>query len=221
MSPFYRSRRGSTAFGILLIVILFVLAGQNTVSDIFARFLIDLRPSCENARSVVSRESHQSLIARAAAQRRSPFRVELEIGNYPTTPEGTLDVRIILTNTSMGTAPFLLSGGVAVNNPSIDGFGLLTTNTLVAAPAQVNAPLPESNIRLLVPLQTCVQLLRLSVGDLQTFGINPGGVLRAYYRNGSTGSIQTSAPGTYADHGLWTGVVESAAEAIPVAASAN
>ncbi|GIK29171.1 MAG: hypothetical protein J5J04_15520 [Anaerolineae bacterium] len=221
MNQFYRSRRGSTAFGVLLIVVLFVLAGQNTFSDLFANFLVDLRPSCENARGVTAREAHQSLIARAVSQRRSPFRVELEIGAYPTTPEEALVVRIILTNTSMGTIPFLLSGGVAVNNPAIDGFGLLTTTAQVTAPASTNAPIPESNIRLLVPLQTCVQYLTLSVSDLQTFGINPGSVLRAYYRNGATGLIQTSNPGIFADHGLWTGVVESASEAVPITSSAN
>lgn len=59
MNQFYRSRRGSTAFGVLLIVVLFVLAGQNTFSDLFANFLVDLRPSCENARGVTAREAHQ------------------------------------------------------------------------------------------------------------------------------------------------------------------
>lgn len=220
MSRFYRNRRSSTTFAALLLLLLVVLAGQNTFTGFISR-LFQARPACSAMRQAVDRDTHQSLIARAAAQRAAPFRVEVSLGSYPTTTDGTLDLVLIFTNITVGTVPFVYSGGVPINNPVPDGFGVVVGSQALPAVTPANTFLPDSNVRLLVPLQSCVEILRFSVSQLQQFGIQPGSVVRAYYRNSSPGQVTTTANSIYSNHGLWVGVAESRSQVVPIQASAQ
>jgi hypothetical protein len=224
MSRFYQNRRSSTLFAALLLLLLVILAGQNTFSGFFSNVFsqyFNVRPACAAMRTAVDRDQHQSLIARAAAQRGLPLRVDLVASSYPTTADGVLRLTIVLTNTTVGTVPFVYSGGVPLNNPVPDGFGIVVGNQPLPPASQTTGFLPDSNIRLLVPLQSCIEIVDLTVGQLQQFGIQPGSVMRAYYRNGNVGQVQPSPGAVYSDHGLWVGVAESRSQVIPLQAVAQ
>ncbi|MBK8134411.1 MAG: hypothetical protein KA401_05035 [Anaerolineae bacterium] len=218
MSRLYRNRRSSTTFAALLLLLLVILAGQNTFTGFISR-LFQARPSCSAMRQAVDRDKHQSLIARAAAQRGSPVRVEVSLGSYPVTAEGTLDVTLIFTNTTIGTVPFVYSGGIPINNPVPDGFGVVVGSQALPTVSAANGFLPDSNVRLLVPLQSCVEIIRFNVSQLQQFGIQPGSVVRAYYRNSNLGPVQSAGDSVYSDHGLWIGVAESRSQVVPIQAT--
>jgi hypothetical protein len=219
MYRFYRGHRNSTIFAALLLLLLVVLAGQNTFSgffsNVFSRYF-NVRPACILMRSAYDRDDHQSLIARAASQRAQPLQVDLLVGPYPTTPDGLLTLTIVLTNTTIGTVPFVYSGGVPFNNPVPDGFGIVTGTQPLPPVSSTTGFLPESNIRLLVPLQSCVEVVNLTVAQLQQFGISAGTIVRAYYRNSNAGALQSDASAIYPDHGLWVGMAISRDQAIPV-----
>jgi hypothetical protein len=117
--------------------------------------------------------------------------------------------------------PFVYSGGVPFNNPVPDGFGIVSGNSPLPPVTPGTGFLPDSNIRLLVPLQSCIEIVDLSIGQLQQFGISPGGVLRAYYRNSNVGQVQQSPGSIYPDHGLWVGMVESRSQVVPISAAAQ
>jgi hypothetical protein len=54
------------------------------------------------------------------------------------------------------------------------------------------------------------------VQQLQSNGIQPGTILRGYYRNSNVGQVQVTAGAVFADHGMWTGLAESRPVAITV-----
>ncbi len=224
MSRFYQNRRSSTVFAALLLLLLVVLAGQNTFTGFFSTVFsqyFNVRPLCSATRQADNRDEHQSLIARAAAQRGAPIRVDLAIGPYPTTAGNLLRLTIVLTNETVGTVPFVYSGGVPFNNTVPDGFGIVSGSSPLPPVTPGTGFLPDSNIRLLVPLQSCIEIVDLSVGQLQQFGISPGGILRAYYRNSNVGQVQQSPGSVYPDHGLWVGMVESRQQVVPISAAAQ
>lgn len=219
MSRFYQNRRSSTVFAALLLLLLVVLAGQNTFTGFFSTVFsqyFNVRPLCSAIRQADNRDEHQSLIARAAAQRGTPLRIDLLVGGYPTTAGSLLRLTIVLTNETVGTVPFAYSGGVPFNNPVPDGFGIVSGNNPLPPVGLGTGFLPDSNIRLLVPLQSCIEIVDLTVGQLQQFGVAPGGVLRAYYRNSNIGQLQPSAGSIYPDHGLWVGMIESRSQVVPI-----
>src|SRR5690606_15065004 len=105
----------STVFAALLLLLLIVLAGQNTFTGFFSTVFsqyFNVRPLCSATRIADNRDEHQSLIARAAAQRGAPLRIDLAVGAYPTTAGSLFRLTIVLTNQTVGTVPFANSGGV-------------------------------------------------------------------------------------------------------------
>lgn len=202
-------------FAALTLLLLVVLAGQNTFTG-FLSTLFQSRPACSRMRQASDRGDHQSLIGRAAAQRAAPVRVDLAISDYPTTQDGTLTLTIIFTNVTVGTVPFIYSGGIPFNNTTPDGFGIVTGTAPLPPPGSNVTFVPESNVRLLVPLQSCVEIISLNVSQLQQFGIQPGTPIRAYYRNSNVGAILPGTGTVYSDMGLWVGSTESRSQSVPV-----
>lgn len=212
-----RGRRNSAMFAALLLLLLVMLAGQNSFTGLFS-YLLEVRPYCASMRQAVDRNQHQSLIARAAASRGVPFRVDLVVGAYPTTADGTLDLTVTFTNATVGTVPFLFSGGIPVNNTAVDGFGIIIANTAITPAGSTISFVPDSNVRLLVPLQGCIQTVQLTQQQLQAMNIQRGTVLQAYYRNSNIGQLTNTAGGVFGDHGMWTGVVVSRSQVVSTVA---
>jgi hypothetical protein len=145
----------------------------------------------------------------------------------PKDASGVWDVNIIITNNSLGTVPFVYDPQrVIVGDNGTSGLGLIFTpqNSLSAGvPRQDSGSVPETNLRLLGPRQSCVVTVEFGAGNvLVDPSVTSGQAnVRAYYRNNQTGQVipPTGVVATpiYTDQGLWTGYVESANAPIPLA----
>lgn len=219
-------RRGNSNFfiGVILLILLGVFAGPATLP----RFLSNVIPQfyegipCDWLRTADDRAFHQSLLGRAAT---APFSLRAQSGAIPTDPSASLFVNIVITNNSLGTVPFVYDpNSVLVGDNGSSGVGLIftPTNSLFAgSQRQDSGTVPEQNLRLLGPRQSCVITVEFPAGNvLPDPQVTSGSArVRAYYRNNTSGQIVQSA-GTlatpiYTDQGLWTGYVESADVLIP------
>ncbi len=212
--------------GLILLVALVFISGPN----ILPRALSSLLPSvfyegvpCAWLRRADDRANHQSLLGRAAP---NPISVRVQVDPLPTDPSALWYVRIIVTNESLGTVPFVYSPNqVIVGDNDSSGIGLLFTppNGLVTGGQRANTPVvPDSAIRLLGPRQRCVHTVEFPAGNVLIDGNIRAGLtqVRAYYRNNSRGQV-VQPPGIAAtpifnDQGLWTGYVESNPVVIPL-----
>lgn len=220
-------RRGGSSnlfIGLILLLLLAVFATPSVVP----RFLSNVIPQfyegapCSWLRTADDRAFHQSLLGRAAA---APFSLRVQTTAIPTDPSASLFVNIIVTNNSLGTVPFVYDpNAVIVGDNGTSGVGLIftPTNSLFAgAQRQDSATVPERNLRLLGPRQSCVITVEFPAGNvLPDPAVTSGSArVRAYYRNNSSGQIiqgaGTLATPIYNDQGLWTGYVESADVIIP------
>lgn len=215
MSLFRRVGNPNFIVGVFLLVILSVLAGPNTLPRLIASLVpgFDEGAPCQWLRRGSDRAAHQSLIGRAA---RTPLSLSVRAAPLPTTLDATLVISITITNTSLGT--------VAINyNPDqvrlgddgvTSGLGLVfnAPNRQPAGQFQ-GGGIPESDIRLLGPRQSCVHRVELPMSRLPDPTIATGSAsVKAYYRNTSPGAqTQPGDPTTavFPDQGLWVGVVES------------
>jgi hypothetical protein len=211
--------------GVILLVVLAFIAGPNTLP----RVLSSLLPAvfyegvpCAWLRVANDRANHQSLLGRAAP---NPISLRVQVDPLPTDPSAMWDVRIIVTNESLGTVPFVYSPNqVIVGDNGSSGLGLLFTppNGLVTGGQRANTTvIPDSAIRLLGPRQRCVHTAEFPAGNvLMDANLRSGATqVRAYYRNNSRGQV-VQQPGIVAtpifnDQGLWTGYVESPPVSIP------
>jgi hypothetical protein len=212
------ARRG-TSVGFILIILLLFFAGPNTLFNAVSN-LAEIRPRCGTLRQPIDRVNHQSLVGRAAARRQVPFSVGIQTTGFSS--EGAITVRITISNRTLGAQPLLYSGGLAINQPLIDGIGIVLGNIAIPPPASASIPIPDSNIRILMPNQQCVEEITLTAGEAQGIGLIPGAAIRAYYRSSTPGLPQQTIPGQlYGDLGLWVGAVESSGIQIPLSAVAN
>src|SRR5262249_27178058 len=155
------------------------------------------------------------------------FSLSVQPTALPKDASGSLFVNIIITNNSLGTVPFVYDPQrVIVGDNGTSGLGLIFTpqNSLSAGlPRQDSGSVPEATMRLLGPPQSCVVSVELPGGNvLVDPSVTSGQAnVRAFYRNNQTGQIipPTGVVATpiYQDQGLWTGYVESANAAIPLA----
>jgi hypothetical protein len=179
---------------------------------------------CGWLRTADDRGWHQSLIARAAE---NPFSLTVQTTTLPADAASSLYVNIILTNNSLGSVPFVFDPQrVLVGDNGTSGLGVIFTpqNSLSAGTARQDTGIvPEENLRILGPRQSCVVTLEFPGGNVLVDPSVTSGTaqVRAYYRNSQNGQIiqaaGTLATPVYTDQGLWTGYVESANETIRLA----
>lgn len=216
-----RSRLGSNVIvGLFLLVMLAVFAGPSTLprvlSDVFPGFYEGV--PCQWLRMGDDRANHQSLLGRGAT---NPISLSIQTTALPTAANasGSLFVRIIIANNSLGTVPFVYDpNAVIVGDNGTSGLGVIFTpsNSLNSGTRQdYGQNIPESMIRILGPRQRCVHTLEFPAGNvLIDPALNSGAALvRAFYRSNTAGSVvQQSgilATPIYNDMGLWTGIVQS------------
>jgi len=221
-----RSRNPNLFVGLILLLLLAVLAGPSTLP----RILSNINPQfyqgapCSWVHTADDRADHQSILGRSAT---NPFSLSVQLTPLPTDASGVWDVNIIITNNSLGTVPFVYDpNSVIVGDNGTSGLGLIFTpsNSLFAgSPRQDTGTVPEQDLRLLGPRQSCVVTVEFGAGNvLVDPNITSGtAMVRAYYRNNENGQIVqgegTLATPIYTDQGLWTGYVESPNVTIPAA----
>lgn len=224
---YFRRSGGSNFFvGIILLLLLAVFAGPATLP----RFLSNVIPQfyegapCSWLRTAEDRAFHQSLLGRAAPE---PFSLRVQTTSIPTDASDSLFVNVVITNNSLGTVPFVYDpNSVIVGDNGTSGLGLIftPTNSLFAGSQRAdNSTVPEQNLRLLGPRQSCVVTVEFPAGNVLPDSAVASGTarVRAYYRNNTSGqTVQaagTLATPIYTDQGLWTGYVESPDVTIPLA----
>jgi len=212
--------------GLILLILLAVFAAPSTLP----RFLSNIAPQfyegipCSWLRTADDRAFHQSLIGRAAA---NPLDLRIKTTTIPTDASQSLFVSIIITNNSLGTVPFVYSPqSVLVGDNNTSGLGVIFNppNSLSAGqPRNYGSSIPETDLRLLGPRQSCVVTLEFPGGNvLVDPNIMSGrSAVKAYYRNNTSGQViqptNTVATPIYPDEGLWTGYLESPSIVIPLA----
>ncbi len=219
-------------FGILLLVLLAIFAGPNTLPQLIndvAPF-IDEGVPCSRLRNGEDRAFHQSLIGRSASQAEDPpISLSISVSPLPTTQDDSFIVTIIVYNDTLGTVPILVPDELETDQqdiPTTNGLGVIAGANSVSPvtpvdPAAAGA-YPAEVVRLLGPRQRCVY--RTSYQGTQVpsqFGV-PGNTVRAYYRNSTAGGIVISPNENripvYNDQGLWVGVAVSEPATIPAPA---
>lgn len=221
MGIFRRARNPNTFVGIILLIVLAVFAGPNALPRVLSSIvpIADEGAPCDWMRASSDRNAHQSVLGRIASEGDSPLSIRVDAGTIPASNDGTLVIRIIFANETIGTVPFVYPGAVdRSNNSAVNGIGVVFSNVAVA-PSTNNQPVPESNIRLLGPRQRCVARIELTVPEITQLGITPASVVKAYYRNGSNNVLNGGGELIFANAGLWTGVIESGTETFTLASS--
>jgi hypothetical protein len=212
---YVRRARGSNAIvGTFFILLLATLLSPSVAPAFIARYLpfIDEGIPCGSARQAEGRVQHQSLLGRAASASGFPLAVEVSLGPYPIDATGTLVVKLVLLNRSVGTVPFVFPGDVLINNATINGAGIVFNNQPIPNVQAQQTLVPDSNIRLLAPRQRCVLRVDIPAAQFGQYGISPGTFVKGFYRNATTGASQGILPGQtqlFPDQGLWVGVTES------------
>jgi hypothetical protein len=226
MRALRRASNPNLFVGLILLLLLAVFAGPSIVP----RLLSSINPQfyqgvpCSWLRNAEDRGWHQSLIARNAP---NPFSLAVQTTTLPADAAGFLYVNIIVTNNSLGSVPFVYDPQrVLVGDNGTSGLGVIFTpqNSLSAGGARQDTGIvPEENLRILGPRQSCVITLEFPGGNVLVDPSVTSGTaqVRAYYRNSQNGQIiqaaGTLATPVYQDQGLWTGYVESANETIRLA----
>jgi hypothetical protein len=179
---------------------------------------------CEWLRTGFNRAERQSLIGRLANPRALSLRVKST--PIPQPPGDRITISIIITNESVGTIAIIYNprqlrfGDDNVSN----GLGLIFNSPLNVPPGQLGqgGGVPESDIKLLGPRQSCVHRADILLNSPPDARIPTGAaIVKAYYRNTARGIAQAAAGGSqlFADQGLWVGVAESEEVPIPLASN--
>lgn len=203
-----------------MLIILFMLAGQRTLPQLFSNFL-PAEASCISLRPPTEADRYQSLIQRESSERFTPIRVRVRLGDLNT--DGSRTITVILTNLTVGTLPVHIpndpirnpNGFINVNTASSDGVGILVNSTLAQTRlGDAGTPLADTQVRLLVPLQSCAVSQTFTAAQLT--GVTQGATVQAYYRNSTRGVLtQRIEQSPFSDFGLWSGVVVSNQITVP------
>lgn len=206
-----RVRGSNSIVGILLLVLLAFFISPTIAPNLIPRLVpfIDEGIDCRNLRIGEDRARHQSLVGRLASAEDNPFDIAIVVEGLPTQERNSLVLRIVFTNVSIGTVPFVWPGDVLVNNANVNGIGVIFNNAPVPPPASQQAFVPDSNIKLLAPRQSCVLYVEIPGPNLSGLGVGQNSVVRAFYRNTSRGALEGSTNAIFVDQGLWVGAVES------------
>jgi hypothetical protein len=202
--------------GIILVVSLMFFVPRylpNLVSNL-APQLYETVP-CASLRVANDRANHQSLLGR-----QTPISLSVRTSGVPSDPAGTMWVTITVTNNGIGSVAFVYNPNqVIVGDNNTSGLGLIFNppNSLTTGVARLDtSPMPEQNIRILTPRQSCLHTVEFPAGNvLIEPSLRSGNAqVSAFYRNNINGTITTSpipqSTPVFRDQGLWTGRVESA-----------
>lgn len=228
----------NTIIGIVILVLMTVFVAPDVLPQLVANSLpfVDEGLPCTLVMNADDRSQHQSLIGRSASD---PLTIRTEIASFPTDGTGSMIIRVIIINDTIGTVPFVFNPNQVIigNDPNSSGIGLIFNPPITAtldydrngvpnSRVAGQTTFPLSDIKVLGPLQRCVHRVEIPAGQLA--GVQQGVTrVRAYYRILGAGTTQQSnpdAPPIYTDQGLGVisgGFVESADAVIPVTAFAN
>lgn len=204
--------RGSNALiGIFLLVLLAFFIGPNLAPNLLPRIVpfLDEGIDCRSLRNGEDRARHQSIIGRLASTEETPLALEVIVEALPTQERNSLQLRVVLTNRSLGTLPFVWPGDVLVNNANVSGVGVIFNNAPIPPATTQQSFVPDSNIKLLAPRQRCVLYVEIPGPNLSGLGVGQNSVVRGFYRNTSRGALETGTNAIFVDQGLWVGLVES------------
>jgi hypothetical protein len=218
MSFFRRPSNTNAVVAIFLLVTLAIFAGPNLLPNLVATIFPNGGESipCAWLRSGTERAEHQSLIGRNA--RPDQLEIRVRSSTLPTTPDGRLLITIVLTNESLGTVAILYSpGGIRFGDDGVSsGMGLAfnSSTPLPSGGIGQSVAIPESEIRLLGPRQSCIHQVTFTPDQYPDPSIGSGAAtVKAYYRNISTGiatQVTALTSQIFGNQGLWTGMIESA-----------
>ncbi|GAB4518961.1 MAG: hypothetical protein OHK0046_27270 [Anaerolineae bacterium] len=216
-----RNENPNAIVGLFLLVLLAVFAGPTVLPQLISENVafIDEGVPCTWLRQGDERASRQSLIGRAASSSPvdPPIRLSVRTGRLPTTPTGTFDVAVVITNETIGTIPIVVQDNVLVLDPSqpINGPGVVfNSNINVPASGEGVGTYPPERLHMLGPRQTCVHRVRVSLSQIPSasaLAAPETATVKAFYRNNTQGTAapQFGERSVYTDQGLWVGVVES------------
>jgi hypothetical protein len=228
MRYFRSSNNPNTLVAVFMLVLLAIFAGPTMLPNLLPSILpgADESIPCEWLRTGDDRAEHQSLLGRTIE---NPLSLRVRSSALPSQPSGSLNVAIIITNHSIGTVAIYFNHDVGSrtllgDDNQTSGLGLVfNPQRNVAAGGSTNGAIPEEDIRLLGPRQSCVHHEIIPFAQIPQLGLGPGeNTVKAYYRNTSRGTVQAqngTAQIIYPDQGLWVGVVESDTVTIPLAGS--
>lgn len=212
---------------LFLIILLSMLAGPNLLPRLASQIIpgFDEGVPCQWLPTARDRGFHQSLIGRSAE---APIAVNIETTAITGDPAGVLVVSLIVTNTSLGTVPFIFAPNeVIVGDNGTSGLGLIFNPPNGLTTGGIRTPdgpaYDESKIRLLAPRQSCVFRVDFPNGNILTDPTMMSGdsTVRAYYRATQAGQVYPTpgivATPIYNTQGIWVGYVESDAVRIPLA----
>ena len=223
MRYFRRAGNPNALVGIFLLVLLAIFAGPGMLPNLLPSLIpgADESIMCSWLRTGTERAQHQSLIGREAV---NPLSLKVRTSALPTQQGQTLNVSIVITNNSLGTVaiyfnPAQLRYG---DDGNTNGLGLIpNSNSPVPRGQNQGGSIPESDIRLLGPRQSCIHHTAWTFQQIATLGLTQGiNTFKAYYRNTSPGVTQVTTGNSqvvYTDQGLWVGVIESEPVTIPAA----
>ena len=223
MRYFRRAGNPNALVGIFLLVLLAIFAGPGMLPNLLPSLIpgADESIMCSWLRSGTERAQHQSLIGREAV---NPLSLKVRTSALPTQPGQTLTVSIVITNNSLGTiAIYYNPAQVRYGDDGVtSGLGLIpNSNSVVPRGQNQGGSIPEADIRLLGPRQSCIHHTAWTFQQISSLGLTQGvNTFKAYYRNTSPGVAQVTTGDTqvvYNDQGLWVGVVESDPVTIPAA----
>lgn len=234
----------NTVIGIILLVMLLVFVGPNVIPGLLSRTFpfVDEGVPCERLRIAMDRSRHQSLIGRAAV---NPLNIRVDPDPLPPIgdPEASWRIRIIITNETIGTVPFVYGPNQIIIGDAANssGVGLLmsdSTNQPVVFEIPGNfrenigaTTFPLSSIRLLGPRQRCVHTEFIPASAIPA-ALRNGAQVRAYYRITTNGVVAQAPAGVgpqrYSEQGLDVidpgtvgGVIISEPVLVPPSVSAN
>lgn len=206
MSRYFRrdSDNPNTFIGIILLIVLGVFVGPNLLPE----FLSDLSPlifagiPCDRLPTAQNLAAHQSIIGRSV---QDPL--VLEVDASPIGDDGSLTIRVTITNASLGTVPiYYREGDIPTNDNGTNGFGITInpaplSGTTNRATGNLGS-YPEDDIRMLGPRQKCVHSFNFIASPQMVSG---GGSTQAFYRMATNGQNQAQSVGTrniFPDQGL-------------------
>lgn len=201
--------------GAMMLIALFSVAGDAVIGNILAQIpgqVVSEATPCRWLQTAPDLAQNQSLIGRASLTRTEPLELTVRASGLPTQPGEILRVRIIITNNSLGTIPFIYNPEeVIVGDNNTSGLGIIfnpANNIFVpgAATRADAATYPTEDIRILGPQQRCAHTLEFTFEQLS--GSLTGGNVSvlAYYRGNNAGIVPQVAPPNptpiYPDQGL-------------------
>ena len=202
-----RSDNPNLLVGIFLLILLSVFMGPNVLPRLISTItpIIDEAIPCDWLRRGFDRANHQSLIGRAAE---NAIALEVRVSPVPASGEGTLNVEIVVVNTSLGTVPIIyVPNQVNIGDDGSSGLGIIFDpgNLQAISTGRSNAQsYPEQSIRLLGPRQRCIHTINLPVSQLDPNIRSGNASVRAFYRINTAGAVAPAAGPTpiYNDQGL-------------------